>query len=249
MNIWAIADLHLSLSCPEKTMEDFGESWSNYMQRIKENWSKSVKEGDLVLIPGDITWASTPEQAEEDLIWIDQLPGTKIMIRGNHDYWWSSLSKIKKVLPKSILALQNDAWNTEEVSVGGSRLWDSSEYNSSDVIDFKVNPKANPKSPVLTKEQNEKIYQKELHRLELSLQKMNPDSKLKIVMTHYPPLSYNLKDSKVHTLLKKHQIDICVFGHIHNIMPDHPPLFGTKDGISYQLVAADYLQFSPLKIK
>ncbi|MCH9633959.1 MAG: hypothetical protein S4CHLAM7_06930 [Chlamydiae bacterium] len=249
MNIWALADLHLSLSCPDKTMEVFGETWSKYMERIQENWHRSVQPEDLVLLPGDITWANTLEQATKDLLWIDQLPGKKIMIRGNHDYWWQSLGKVKKILPKSIFAIQNDALNLDNISIGGSRLWDSPDFNSSEIIDFKPNPKANPKTIVPTSEDNEKIFKRELHRLELSLKQMDQNARLKIVMTHYPPITYDLKTTLVHELLLDFKINICVFGHIHNIISTPPPLFGDKDGISYFLVAADYLKFEPLKIE
>lgn len=249
MNIWAIADLHLALSCPEKTMEDFGPTWANYIKRIQENWANNVQKDDLVLIAGDITWAYTLEKAQVDLQWIDQLPGTKVMIRGNHDTWWQSLNKVQKILPPSIIALQNDAYNIEGLSIGGSRLWDTLEFNFSDLIELKENPKANPNTPILTEEENERIFSRELHRLELSLKAMNPSAPLKIVMTHYPPISHDLKPSKAHQMLKDYKVDICVFGHVHNITPSSLKLFGKKEGVNYLLTAADYLKFIPLKIK
>lgn len=248
-NIWAIADLHLCISCPQKTMEVFGPNWANYIQKIEENWKKYVQEEDLVLIAGDITWALKLEEAKIDLEWISKLPGTKVMIRGNHDYWWRTLTHVKRILPPKMHAIHNDALNLGDISIGGSRLWDTVEFNCSEIIDFKVNPKANPKVVPLTEEENEKIFAKELHRLELSLSKMNPHASLKIVMTHYPPLSHDLKNSKTHALLLKYNIDICIFGHMHNIKPNPPPLFGEKEGIQYIFTAADFLKFVPLKIK
>lgn len=248
-HIWAIADLHLSISCPEKNMENFGDPWANYIERIKENWLTHIGKNDLVLLPGDITWATNLELAKIDLTFLATLPGIKVMIEGNHDYWWRSISQVRKILPKNFYALQNDALNLPGVSIAGSRLWDTNEYNFSELVDFRENPKANLNLVRLTEEENERIYIKELHRLELSLSKMDKEAKLKIAMTHYPPIGNDLKDSRVHKLLLKYDVDICVFGHIHSLHSHLPPLFGVKDGISYQLSAADYLQFIPLKLR
>lgn len=246
--IWAIADLHLCISCPQKTMEVFGHQWDNYIDRIKENWIKCIDKDDIVLLAGDITWALKLEEAKIDLEWIDELPGTKIMVRGNHDYWWKSMKQIKRILPKSIHLIQNNAINLDIASIGGSRLWDTQEFNCLDIIDYKENPLANPKVKPLTLEENERIFSKELHRLELSLSQIDPGAKLKIAMTHYPPISHDLKPSKAHELLKKYNIDICIFGHIHNLKADPPTLFGEKDNIKYIFTAADHLKFVPLKL-
>lgn len=248
MNIFALADLHLCLSTPDKNMEDFGPRWESYMQRIEENWKKIVKPEDLVLIAGDISWALKLDKALIDLNWIDKLPGRKVMIKGNHDYWWKSINQVRKILPPSIYALQNDALNLEGVSIGGSRLWDSDEYEFSKIIEYKENPKKNPKTPILTPLDNQNIFEKELKRLELSLSLMNPKAPLKIVMTHYPPISHDLKESKVHLLLKKYNINFCIFGHVHNAIETEPKLFGQKDFVHYVFSAADYLQFKPIKI-
>ena len=110
-------------------MEDFGQSWSHYIERIRENWKKLVKENDLVLIAGDITWALRIDEAKIDLEWLSELPGTKVMIRGNHDYWWRTLTQVKSILPPKMHAIHNDALNLEDVSIGGSRLWDTIEFN------------------------------------------------------------------------------------------------------------------------
>ncbi len=246
--IWAIADLHLCLNCPDKTMEDFGHRWENYIQRIETNWKQLVAPDDLVLVAGDISWALKTDEVKADLDWIGKLPGQKIMIRGNHDYWWKSLTQIRAVLPSNIHLIQNDAINYPQLAIAGSRLWDTLEFNNLEIIDFKENPRANPNAIPLTSETNEKIFLKELHRLELSLSQMNPEAKLKIALTHYPPISYDLKPSKVHALLVKYNVDYCVFGHMHNLKENLPPLFGEKDGVHYLFTAADYLQFVPQKV-
>ena len=237
MHIWAIADLHLSISVPDKNMDIFGPGWSNYMERIKLHWSASVANDDLVLIAGDISWAMKLEQAKIDLEWIDQLPGTKLMIRGNHDYWWSSASKVRALLPPSIHIIQNDAFVWHDYSIGGARLWDTSEYN--------FNAAHSEEFMKEISEEQEKIYDRELGRLELSLKAMRTNKRL--VMTHYPPISTDLKPSRASKLLEKYHVSYCCFGHLHNIKKD-PSLFGEKNGVKYIFTAGDYLEFKPYKI-
>lgn len=247
MSIWAIADLHLSFGVPHKEMDVFGSQWHHHAQKIEENWRASIKEDDLVLIPGDISWALRLEEVVADLNWIDRLPGTKLMLKGNHDFWWSSLSKIAKILPPSIHLLQNNAFHWQNVGVAGTRLWDSPEYHFGAYIEMqerkeiKSKPMEEPSSP----EEAEKIFQRELIRLEMSLKELRPEDALRIVMTHYPPIGGDLQDSQVSRLLQKYNIQICVFGHLHNVRKD-APLFGTKEGILYALTACDYLDFRPL---
>lgn len=245
MSVWSIADLHLSFGTPNKTMELFGEDWIQWTDRIKSNWLKLIHQDDLVLIPGDISWAMNVDQAKADLEWIDQLPGTKVMIKGNHDYWWGSLSKVKAALPPSIHVIQNDAFNWNDVSVGGVRMWDSPEYRFDIYMKNKTN--FNNEVPPQENEDDLRIWERELNRLEISLKCLNQKAKHKIVMTHYPPISADLKDSKVSTLLEKYHVDICVFGHLHNMRKDMPA-FGEKNAIKYYLTAGDYLNFIPLKV-
>ena len=249
MTVWAIADLHLSLSVPEKNMDIFGVPWDNYHDKIKKNWLETVKPEDLVLIPGDITWAMKLEQAKIDLDWIDALPGTKVMIKGNHDYWWDSLKKLKTILPPSIHLIQNNCFNWQDITIGGSRLWDSNEYSFESIINYKDNPKAKHlAADKADPAENEKIFERELVRLETSLKAMPSQAKTRIVMTHYPPISYDLKDSRVSALLKKYQINYCLFGHLHNVKKDLPIFFGNHQQIDYIFCAADYLNFVPVKV-
>lgn len=242
MKVWAIADLHLAFGDPSKSMEVFGPQWENYAQKIETNWKEVIAPEDLVLIAGDISWAMKPEQAIKDLNWIDQLPGSKVMIRGNHDYWWSSPSKVRAFLPPSIHIIQNDSFSFGDFSIGGSRLWDTDEYNFRDYIEFKENPKQ------ISKEEFDggKIFDRELHRLELSLKALDP-TKRRFVMTHYPPIGADLKESKCSKLLEKYEVEVCVFGHLHNLKPS-VEMFGVKNGIQYFLTACDYINFEPLII-
>ncbi len=248
MKIFAIADLHLSISTPEKTMEDFGSCWKNYMNRIKENWEKLITNNDLVLISGDISWAIKLEKAVEDLKWIDNLPGKKIIIRGNHDYWWPTKSKLKAVLPPSIQIIQNDSIAINDISIGGSRLWDAPDISFNSYINFAENPHAKKDiEEDIQKDLSLKIYERELLRLEQSLSTLDKNAKLKIAMTHYPPLSADLKDSRATKLLEKYNVDISIFGHLHNVKKEKK-LFGEKNSIKYILTSADYIDFNPIEI-
>ncbi len=248
MQIFAISDLHLSLSKPEKTMEEFGSVWKDYQKKIKTNWEKNITDKDLILIPGDICWAVKLKDALIDLEWIHQLPGKKVMIRGNHDYWWPSATKLKQILPPSIFFIQNNSINFEDISITGARLWDSEEYDFNNYINFVYNPKQkNDVQQEIQQDLSKKIFLKELQRLKHNLEKLNKQAKTKIVMTHYPPISADLKTSKASTLLERCNIDICVFGHLHNLKKEKK-IFGEKNNIKYILTSADYIDFTPLKI-
>lgn len=247
MAVWAIADLHFSFGLAGKEMNVFGDHWDKHYEKIRAYWDAHVAEDDLVLIPGDISWAMHLEDAIPDLEWIDKRPGTKVMIRGNHDYWWHSASKVRKILPPSVHIVWNDAFNYKDLSIAGARLWDSSEYSFSEYIEMKERTqKKEPKTAEIL-EENEKIFQRELGRLELSLKALNPAAKHKIVMTHYPPISADLKSSTVSNMLEKAGVEVCVFGHLHSVK-QNASLFGVKDTIRYALVACDWLDFTLLQI-
>jgi hypothetical protein len=247
MAVWALADLHLSFGVPDKKMDVFGNQWKGHPEKIKKHWLECVQQDDLVLLPGDISWAMHPEDAKADLDWIHALPGTKVMLRGNHDYWWSSLKKIEKVLPSSIHLIQNNVFSWKNVSVGGARLWDSSEYSFRDFIHYVDNPRENTLTKVDDPTEAEKIFERELGRLETSLKQMPKDSSIRIAMTHYPPISADLHPSRVSTLLEKYGVSFCVFGHLHNIKANALP-FGTKNGVRYLMTACDYVDFKPVKL-
>jgi predicted phosphohydrolase len=247
MTIWAIADLHLSFGVANKKMDIFGSQWINHAEKIEQAWRESVKPDDLVLIAGDISWALHLEEVVPDLAWIDSLPGTKALLKGNHDYWWNSLNKVKQILPPSCNLIQNNSYNWNGVTIGGTRLWDTPEFNFNEIIEMHENPNAKKLTQSDLTEEKDKIFRRELARLEVSLRSMNPKAKLRIAMIHYPPIGLKLQDSEVSRILEKYHVDICVFGHLHNIKPDLK-LFGVHNGIDYHLVACDYLQFKPLKI-
>ena len=230
-------------------MAIFGPQWEGYMEKMEENWRAVVQPEDLVLLPGDISWAMKLEEVAADLEWIASLPGTKLMIRGNHDYWWSSAKKMSQIFPPSVHFLHNTAFHWNDVAIGGTRLWDTPEYNFNSYIHFQENPRENPKSKTSDKnmEDQEAIFVRELERLRMSLKEMNPKAKIKIAMTHYPPIGAELHSTRTSAVLEEFGIHICLFGHLHNIKKEKP-LFGEIRGVRYCLTAADYLDFRPLRI-
>ncbi len=247
MAVWAIADLHLAFGITGKEMDIFGEQWKDHPAKIEQNWRKKITNDDLVLLPGDISWALRLEDALPDLEWIHSLPGTKVMLRGNHDFWWSSLKKIAEVLPPSIHIIQNNIFSWNHVCIGGSRLWDSYEFNFGKYI-----PYIPPDLLTFTKEefddspQQKKIFDRELVRLEISLKALQPSAKVKIAMTHYPPIGVELAPTRASELFQHYGVNICAFGHLHNVVHTYDPLFGELNGVRYVLVAADYINFDPV---
>lgn len=247
MTIWAIADLHLANSLPEKKMDAFGEPWIGYMEKIKAHWLASIHPQDLVLIPGDISWAMNLADAKVDLDWIHQLPGEKLLLKGNHDYWWTSLKKVESILPPSIHLIQNNAFVWKEFVIGGARLWDSPEFKFNEYIHYVENPRAKKLAETDTSAEAEKIFTRELGRLELSLKEMQKHPGIKIAMTHYPPIGADLKPTKASQILEASGVTVCVFGHLHNLKKG-VKLFGEGSPTKYFLTSADYLDFKPLKI-
>ncbi len=254
MSIWALSDPHLAFGVPSKTMEAFGKDWENYAKKIETHWKERVSSDDLVLIPGDISWAMKMEDALVDLRWIDALPGKKIILRGNHDLWWTSASKLAKVMPPSIQFIHNNAltWESTKgtIALGGSRLWDTPEYTFNSFIEFRENPLAavkNSEELINEKENGEKIFLRELERLRLSLNQIDKSASLRIALTHYPPIGADLLPSRASAILEEYKIDICVFGHLHSIRKRSLP-FGKARGVDYVFTSCDYLEFVPLKI-
>lgn len=249
MSIWALADLHLSFGAPDKTMEAFGPAWKNYQEKIKERWTSLISPKDLVLLAGDISWAMKLQDALIDLIWIDALPGTKLLLKGNHDYWWPSSQKLSQALPPSIKFIYNNAFRWKDVAIGGTRLWDSEEYDFGPYVEYAFNPMASKEPINIGKkiEEDRKIFERELERLKLSLSQLDPSAKHRIAMTHYPPIGADLKPSAASKILEEAKIEACVFGHLHNVRPGSLP-FGTARGVRYIFASCDYIDFNPIKV-
>ena len=249
MRVWAIGDFHLSFGVADKSMEIFGPHWKDHAAKISANWKALIHPDDLVLVPGDLSWAMKPEEVIPDLQWVHELPGTKVMIKGNHDYWWGSLSKVTALLPPSIHLIQNNVFNWKGITVGGARLWDTPEYSFGQFVEFRENPKERVKTgeELVQEELSQKIFDRELERLKISLAKLDPAASVRVAMTHYPPIGADLKPSRAAQILEQHGVQICVFGHLHNIQWSEP-LFGEARGIRYVLASCDYIRFQPIPI-
>lgn len=236
-------------------MHVFGPKWQRHYEKIAAHWQEHVVPEDIVLIPGDISWALKQEEVLADLAWIHALPGTKVMIRGNHDYWWDTIAKVRKILPLSIYAIGNDAITLQGIVFAGARLWDSPEYRFDTVIDMQPRPtsavvKTGEEEKELEEKQkrdNEKVFIRELGRLKLSLDAMPKDADLKIVLTHYPPIGLDLHESSASRLIESYGASHVVFGHLHSIK-EGLTLFGSTRGVSYHLCSCDYLDFKLIKI-
>ena len=230
MSLWAIGDLHLP-GGQEKPMDIFGPQWDRHFDRIADNWRESVKPEDTVLIPGDISWAMTMDQAREDLQAIGELPGRKVMIRGNHDYWWSGISRVREALPEGMFALQQDALDLGDGVVCGTRGW---------MIPTEETP---------LKEADAKIYRRELQRLELALDAASrmAAGRPVIVMLHYPPLYQNQRSSGFTERMRAAGVRVCVYGHLHGA-GIAAGFCGEEDGVRYELTSCDSQGFAPRKI-
>lgn len=230
--IYALADLHLDYS-KDKDMAVFGEVWKNYEEKIFENWVKLINDDDLVLIPGDISWAMNLEEAKRDLDRLDKMPGTKLLLKGNHDYWWSSLSKMKNLNLKTINFLQNNAYKYSNYLIAGTRSWlsrDSQDFKSDD----------------------EKVFNRELLRLKMSLDQAKEfnlsGEKLQIIgMIHYPPFNCDRSPNEFAKIFEEYEVQKVVYGHLHGPALNKV-IEGRVNGVEYFCVSGDYLDFVPKKI-
>jgi predicted phosphohydrolase len=227
MGLYAISDLHLALS-GDKPMHVFGEHWYKHDEKIKNNWLEKIKEEDTVLIAGDISWSIRMEEGLKELDWIHELPGRKILIKGNHDYWWQSISKLNN-LYNDMNFIQNNYFVYEDYAVCGTRGWicpGGEHFTAHD----------------------EKIYSRELIRLKLSLEAAVKDEYKKfIVMLHYPPTNERFGETEFTKILKEYNVEKVLYGHLHG--PSFNRVFeGSIEGIEYLLTSADYIDFNPIKI-
>ena len=224
MKIYAISDLHISTNT-NKPMDVFGGNWVGYLDKIKSDWQEKVCDDDLVLIGGDISWAMSIDDAEKDLQTLKDLKGKKILIKGNHDYWWSGIGKVRDILPENFFALQNDSIRFDGVVICGSRCWSV------------------PGSPDFN-EQDRKIYLRETERLKLSLSaasKLKQDGDKLIALIHYPPFNVNRKDSLFTELFEKNNVDIVIYGHLHGKSVRADKIL-TKNGVKYYLTSCDQVE-------
>lgn len=220
MSVYAISDLHLPARV--KPMDVFGEHWKNHFERIKADWNARVRQGDLVLLPGDLSWAMRLEEAIEDLNSIAALPGTKLILRGNHDYWWSSIGRVRRALGDNTFALQNDSLLLNGRLYAGSRGWNIPTADST--------------------EDDARIYNRERMRLEMSLKSARAkDADAPItVMMHYPPLTD--EQPGFSDILEAYGVQDCVYGHLHGAGL-YGAVRGERRGVRYHQVSCDGLDF------
>ena len=226
MRVFAIGDLHLP-GGQRKPMDVFGAHWEGHFDKICADWRKKVEDEDVVLLPGDISWAMTLEEAAPDLAAVCALPGRKIFLRGNHDYWWSSLTRLRALLPAGNYALQNDALALSGIAFAGSRGWTVPGPNS--------------------EAQDEKIYRREVMRLELSLQDAAKKRLPIVAMLHYPPFNERREDSGFTELLERFGVRHCVYGHLH-AEGLRGAFSGERKGVVYHQVSCDGTGFALRRI-
>ncbi len=230
MKIFAISDLHLSTSC-DKPMDVFGGHWENYIQKIEDNWKASVADDDLVLIAGDISWAMKLEEVHDDLKWIEALPGKKIIIKGNHEYWWKSISAVREILPESIMAIQNDAVKIGDYIFCGTRGW------------------AVPEDGKEQSEEDLKIYKREVERLKLTLmfaKNLKQNNEKIVALIHFPPFNSTKTQNEFMTLFEEYGVEKVVFGHIHGYT--NCELYNNINGVEYYFTSCDHIKNNPVLI-
>ena len=229
MSIYTIGDLHLSFDNP-KPMDIFGENWINHEEKIKEDWLKKVKPEDTVIHPGDFSWAMHLEDTIKDFEFLKSLPGKKIMLKGNHEYWWTTITNMKNFLSENnfedIDFLQNNSFEIEDKIIAGTRGWSL------------VNEET---------ENSKKIIKREAMRLELSIKDGLDKNKEIIVFMHYPPIVRQNMNSEFMQILQKYNIKKCYYAHLHS-KSINDAIEGMVNGVEFKLVSADALDFKLLKI-
>ena len=221
MKVFAISDLHLS-TVVEKPMDIFGKSWENYFEEICADWKQKVTEDDLVLLPGDFSWAMRMDEALPDFALVHELPGKKVILRGNHDYWWNTLSQVRSAIPEDFFALQNDCMRFGDVLICGTRGWICPDGDNLSAEDTK-------------------IYLRETERLKLSLaamQKMRTPTDRVIAIMHFPPFNGRYDDSEFVKQFVAADVKTVVYGHLHG-KDCRANLYMKKFGIDFYLTSCD----------
>lgn len=227
MGLFTIADLHLSFGT-DKPMNIF-RGWDDYVEKLTYNWQLKIKEDDTVVLPGDLSWGMNLEESLKDFQYLDKLKGKKIILKGNHDYWWSTKAKMEMFFEKnnlhSLNILSNNHYAYDNIGICGSRGWINED----------------------TIESDKKILLREAGRIELSINSALKEGLRPVVFLHYPPIFGHGVNEDIMSVLIKYNIKHCFYGHIHG-KSANKAFVGEKDGINYQLIASDYLQFSPMEI-
>ena len=227
MALYAIGDLHLSFQV-DKPMDVFGGAWVGYVDKLREGLKRIGPEDTTVLL-GDLTWGMSLDKAVEDFRFINAIPGRKILLKGNHDYWWSTAKKFYDFCRQQgfsdMLILNNNCWTYGDYAICGTRGWFYEEERGG--------------------EHDKKVLRREIMRLETSLKAAGEREKL--VFLHYPPIYMNYKCPEILALLKEHGVRLCCYGHIHGKGCRYA-FNGWHDGTQYKLVSADFVDFTPVKL-
>lgn len=226
MALYAIGDTHLSF-CVDKPMDVFGGNWTGYVEKLREGFSVLTEQDTLVLC-GDLSWGMSLEQAEQDFRFLHEIPGKKIFLKGNHDYWWTTAAKMERFFAQkgfdSLYVLHNNCHFYQDVALCGTRGWFYEEERGV---------------------HSAKIFNRELMRLETSLKAAG--DREKICFLHYPPLYHGYRCEEIIELLKRYGVKQCCYGHLHG-GSHRLAVSGVQEGVEFTLVAADYLNFQPKKI-
>lgn len=229
MSLFAIADLHLSFAL-NKPMDKFGDNWENHHLKIQNNWLNTVTDNDTVMILGDISWALKENMAEPDLIFIKNLPGKKILLKGNHDYWWDKIGFLNQKYSENMFFMQNNFTNYEDIAIVGTRGWlcpNDKNWTEHDL----------------------KMYERESQRLLMSFEMARADGfKEFIVIMHYPPTNDKKEPSAFTDIISSYNVKKVLYGHLHGENSFNASLKGIYNNIEYSLVSADYVNFTPIKI-
>ena len=231
MKVFAISDLHLSINNP-KPMDIFGPAWENYIDTIFNDWAEKVSPEDVVIIAGDISWAMNLNDAVSDINLIAKNAGSKIIVRGNHDYWWGTISKVRGILPENFYAIQNDAIKIGDKVFCGSRAWGLAEKG-------------------VLEEEDQKIVDRELIRLRMSFdmaKKLAINDEEIICILHYPPFNSKREDSVFTKLIEEYGIKKVVYGHLHGAQCK-ADIIVEKHGVKYYLTSCDKLGNALIEIK
>ncbi len=229
MAVYAIADLHLSFGT-DKPMDVF-PGWTNYTERIRQNWQKLVTPNDTVVIAGDISWAMNLNDIDNDFRFINNLNGKKIILKGNHDYWWTTKAKMDRYISDNgfdtISILHNNYYVADGTAICGSRGWFYDAEADADKL----------------------ILNREVGRIRLSVEPALKAGYDPVVFLHYPPIYNNIECDEIMSVLKEYRIKKCFYGHIHGGNAAKRAFIGEKDGIQFKLIACDYIGFVPMAIK
>ncbi|MCH5210759.1 MAG: metallophosphoesterase [Oscillospiraceae bacterium] len=230
MALYTIADLHLPLGI-DKPMDIFGRAWENYVDRLRENWQSKIGKDDIVVIPGDFSWATYLQESVKDFEYLNSLNGKKILIKGNHDYWWTTKNKLHEFIIEhgfsDIDFLQNNFFAYKDIALCGTRGWIHPAWDNFG-------------------EEDRKIFNRETARLELSLNAASSYKEI-YVFTHYPPMSLARESNEFIGMMKKYNVTKCIYGHLHGASHKNA-INDIIDGIEYKLVSGDYIAFDPVKL-